>query len=97
MRQARLIHHEGGSMAVDSANNKETIQSLNQLLQGEYMAVESFNIFISKIEDENVKNTFQEIQKQHRQNIDKLASYIQNIGGRPQENLGIKGMMADIA
>jgi uncharacterized protein (TIGR02284 family) len=75
--------------------NKETIQSLNQLLQGEYMAVESFNIFISKVEDENVKKIFQEIQKQHRQNIDKLASYIQNIGGRPQENLGMKGMIAD--
>jgi uncharacterized protein (TIGR02284 family) len=82
-------------MVADNADNKETIQSLNQLLQGEYMAVESFNNFISKIEDENVKNTFQEIQKQHRQNIDTLANYIQNIGGRPQENLGMKGMMAD--
>jgi DNA-binding ferritin-like protein len=43
-----------------------------------------------------VKKTFQEIQKQHRENIDTLANYIQNIGGRPQENLGMKGMMADI-
>lgn len=77
-------------------DNKETIKSLNQLLQGEYMAVESFNMFISKVEDENVKNTFQEIQKQHRQNIDTLAGYIQNIGGQPHENLGIKGMMADM-
>ena len=68
MRQARLIHHEGGSMVVDSANNKETIQSLNQLLQGEYMAVESFNIFISKIEDENVKNTF----KRSKNNIGRI-------------------------
>jgi hypothetical protein len=42
----------------DNENNKETIQSLNQLLQGEYMAVESFNIFISKVEDENVKKNF---------------------------------------
>ncbi|MGI5876227.1 MAG: DUF2383 domain-containing protein [Dethiobacteria bacterium] len=81
---------------VDNADNKETIKSLNKLLQGEYMAVESFNIFISKVEDDNVKKTFQEIQKQHRENIDTLANYIQNIGGRPQENLGMKGMMADI-
>ncbi|MGI6630836.1 MAG: DUF2383 domain-containing protein [Bacillota bacterium] len=80
----------------DNADNKVTIQSLNQLLQGEYMAVESFNSFISKLEDENVKQTFQEIQKQHRENIDKLASYIQNIGGRPKENLGMKGKMGDI-
>ncbi|NLO98248.1 MAG: DUF2383 domain-containing protein, partial [Peptococcaceae bacterium] len=51
-----------------------TIESLNRLLQGEYMAVQSFNNFISKLEDENVKQTFKEIQKQHRENIDKLAS-----------------------
>ncbi len=78
------------------AENEESIRSLNQLLQGEYMAVESFNIFISKVEDDNVKKTFQEIQKQHRQNINILANYIQNIGGRPHENLGMKGTMADM-
>jgi uncharacterized protein (TIGR02284 family) len=77
-------------------DNKETIQSLNQLLQGEYMAVESFNNFIPKLEDENVKQIFQEVQKQHRENIDKLASYIQDIGGRAEENLGMKGIMGDI-
>jgi uncharacterized protein (TIGR02284 family) len=77
-------------------DNNENIQSLNKLLQGEYMAVESFNNFISKLEDENVKQTFKEVQKQHRENIDKLASYIQDIGGRAEENLGMKGIMGDI-
>jgi len=74
----------------------KTIDSLNQLLQGEYMAVESFNNFISRLEDEDVKQTFREVQKQHRENIDKLASYIQDIGGQPNENLGMKGKMGDI-
>ena len=36
-------------------HDTETVKSLNQLLQGEYMAVESFNNFLSKLEDENVK------------------------------------------
>lgn len=76
--------------------NTKAIQSLNQLLQGEYMAVESFNNFISKLEDENVIQCFKEVQKQHRENIDKLASYIQDMGGRPEENLGMKGKMGDI-
>lgn len=77
-------------------NNTETIKSLNELLQGEYMAVDSFNNFISRLEDENVKKTFQEVQKQHRENIDKLASYIQSIGGEPDENLGMKGTMGEM-
>lgn len=79
-----------------SNDNKETIKSLNGLLQGEYMAVESFNNFISKIEDENVKKSFKDVQQQHRENINNLASYIQDIGGQPDENLGMKGKMADI-
>lgn len=77
-------------------SNAKVIESLNQLLQGEYMAVESFNNFISKLEDKNVKQCFQEIQKQHRENIDKLASYIQSIGGQPDENLGMKGTMGEM-
>ncbi len=74
----------------------ETIKSLNQLLQGEYMGVDVFNIFISKVENENVKSTFREIQGHHRENIETLANYIQDLGGKPDENLGLKGTMADM-
>ena len=77
-------------------DNTKKVKSLNRLLQGEYMAVEGFNTFISRAKDENVKKTFQEVQKQHRKNIEKLAGYIQDIGGRPHENLGRKGKMADM-
>ena len=71
--------------------NLETIKSLNELLQGEYMAVESFNNFISRLDDEGIKKVFQEVQKQHRENIDKLASYIQDIGGQPDEKPWYEG------
>ena len=72
-------------------NTTETMKSMNELLQGEYMAIESFNNFISRIEDANVKNSFQEIQKQHRENVQMLATYIQDAGAQPDENLGMKG------
>ena len=77
-------------------NDTEAMKSINSLLQGEYMAIESFNNFISRLEDRRAKDTFQRIQKQHRQNIEILATYIQNAGGQPDENLGIKGVMGDI-
>ncbi|WMJ78495.1 MULTISPECIES: DUF2383 domain-containing protein [unclassified Sedimentibacter] len=77
-------------------NKVELIKSLNELLQGEYMAIESFNNFINRVEEKNIKTAFQDIQKQHRKNTETLANYIQNIGGRPDENLGIKGKMGDI-
>lgn len=56
----------------------------------------TFYLFISRLKDENVKKTLQEVQKQHRENIDKLASYIQSIGGKPDENLGMKGNMGEM-
>ena len=77
-------------------NNSETIKALNELLQGEYMAVDSFNNFISRLEDDNTIQHFKEVQKQHRENIDKLATYIQDIGGQPDENLGMKGTMGEM-
>lgn len=77
-------------------NKEELVKSLNKLLQGEYMAIESFNNFINRLKDESIKTTFQDVQKQHRNNTGILANYIQNIGGRPEENLGLKGIMGNI-
>lgn len=78
------------------SDKSKTIKALNELLQGEYMAVESFNNFISRIDDEKIKREVQGIQQQHRSNIEKLAVYIQNMGGQPDENLGFKGKMGDL-
>ena len=60
------------------------------------MAVDSFNNFISKLKDDRTIQCFKEVQKQHRENIDKLAEYIQDIGGKPDENIGLKGKMGEM-
>ncbi|MTI71953.1 MAG: DUF2383 domain-containing protein [Firmicutes bacterium] len=59
------------------------------------MAVDTFNIFISKLNDQKMKQKLQRVQKEHRKNISTLAEFIQNQGGEPKENLGLKGTMAD--
>ena len=74
-------------------DNKETIKVLNQLLQGEYMALESFNLFISRMDDKNIKDELLQIQKEHRNNIESLSNYILDIGGKPEENIGMMGRM----
>src|SRR5699024_7127072 len=76
-------------------DNKETIKVLNQLLQGEYMALESFNLFISRMDDENIKDELIQIQKEHRNNIETISNYILDIGGKPEENTGMKGKMGE--
>lgn len=77
-------------------DNKETVSVFNELLQGEYMALESFNLFISRMDDETMKNQLMEVQKQHRNNIEQLSNYILDIGGKPEENTGMKGKMGEM-
>jgi len=60
------------------------------------MAVNSINTFISSLDDENVRKVFQEVQDNHRDNIKTLARYIQTKGGYPEENIGLKGKMANM-
>jgi len=72
------------------------IDVLNAFLQGENMAVDSFDIFIEKVKDENIKKAFLEIQDQHKENMSTLANYIEDLGYKPKEKLGLKGVMADI-
>jgi bacterioferritin len=75
---------------------KEIIHSLNQLVQGEYMSIKAFNIYISKLKDESIKRSFQEVQNQHRENIKYLTHYIQDLGGLVNENTGFKGTMSEL-
>lgn len=77
-------------------DNKEKIKVLNELLQGEYMALESFNLFLSRIGDHDASNTLMEVQKEHRNNIERLSNYILEIGGKPEENTGMKGRMGQM-
>ena len=71
------------------------VETLNNLLQGENMAVDAFNIYIDRVEDENMKRAFQEVQNKHRENMSALANHIQDLGYEPKEKLGFKGVMAD--
>ncbi len=90
----QLKNYSKGAAEMDKQS--DTINALNQMLQGEYMAVDVFNIFISMTQEETVKKIFQEVQDNHRQNILILAKHIQELGGQPHENLGLKGTMAEI-
>lgn len=76
--------------------NTETKKALNDLLQGEYMAVESFNMFIPRVDDKDIRDNLQDIQSQHRENIETLANYILDINGQPNENTFIRGKMGEM-
>ncbi|MTI47314.1 DUF2383 domain-containing protein [Sporosalibacterium faouarense] len=76
-------------------SGENNLKTLNTLLQGEQMGVDSFNLLISKVKDTRLRNTFQKMQKDHRDHSAQLSKRIQDLGGTPHEKLGLKGVMAD--
>jgi bacterioferritin len=75
--------------------NSENIKNLNSILEGEYMAINSFDTIIEHANDENTKNELQKIQQTHRQHASQVATRIQDLGGNPSDGIGIQGAIAE--
>ena len=73
--------------------NKTVIEELNTLLRGTYMGIHGFEQYIQKINNHDVKRNFQQIQQEQKQNAQKIAERIQNLGGVPADDEGISGSM----
>ncbi|MCX7774342.1 MAG: PA2169 family four-helix-bundle protein [Clostridia bacterium] len=76
--------------------DKTTLDTLNQLLKGEEMAISSYAKFIHDAEDANLKNEFKNIQKEHNKHAQLLSERIIELGGTPQYGTGVAGVMADV-
>lgn len=72
------------------------IRQLNKFLEGNYMAIHAYDNYIKDIEDEKIKSAFQNLQKDHKQHALLIAERIQNLGGIPANDVGMKGKMAEI-
>lgn len=72
------------------------IQDLNEFLQGIYMGIKAYERFIQHTDDEKIKDVLQKIQQDHKQHAIKVAARIQDLGGVPVDDPGLKGLMADM-
>ncbi|RID81413.1 DUF2383 domain-containing protein [Peribacillus asahii] len=69
------------------------IEELNTLLRGTYMGIRSFEHYIQKVDDEEIKKTFQSMQQDVKLNAQQIAERIQNLGGVPADDEGFSGSM----
>lgn len=60
------------------------------------MAVHAYDQYIYHIEDIEVKKVFQDIQKNHKQHAILIAERIQNLDGKPVDNVGIMGKATEL-
>jgi bacterioferritin len=73
--------------------NETVVEELNTLLRGTYMGIHGFEQYIQKLNNHNLKRNFQQIQQEQKQNAQKVAEQIQNLGGVPADDEGISGSM----
>jgi bacterioferritin len=76
-----------------SMSNEVIIEELNTLLRGTFMGIRSFEHYIQKAEDDELRKVFQSMQQEVKLNAQKLAERIQNLGGVPADDEGFSGSM----
>jgi bacterioferritin len=77
----------------DFMTNETIIEELNTLLRGTYMGIRSFEHYIQKVNDEELKRNFQSMQQELKLNAQKIAEQIQNLSGIPADDEGVSGSM----
>lgn len=75
---------------------KKVIDKLNEFLEGNYMAIHTYDHYIFHADDPNVKQVLQEIQQNHKEHAAMIAKRIQDIGGMPVHDVGLKGKMVEM-
>jgi len=76
--------------------DRKVVKELNAYLKGEYMAIKSYEDFIERTKDQNVKQELQSIQQDHKQHAAKVTERINNLGGKPVKGAGLMGKMSDV-
>lgn len=68
--------------------------SLNEILTGEHMAIESYENAMAAIKDKKAIKVLQEINKDHKKHALELTDRIVQMGGRPGGSTGVAGAMS---
>ncbi len=74
-------------------NEEIVIEELNTLLRGTYLGIRALEHHIQKLDNPELKQKFQSMQQEVKQNAQKLAERIQDLDGVPADNEGVSGRL----
>jgi len=72
------------------------IQTLNEILKGEHMAIEGYQTVLSTIEDQQLKERLNGILEDHKRHAMEITDRIYKLGGNPNGSTGMADLMADM-
>ena len=75
---------------------KTSVKELNTFLKGEYMAVDGYQGYIDKVEDEKIKGELEKIKQDHEKHTERISQQIEKLGGQPIQGVGMMGKMAEM-
>lgn len=68
---------------------KDVIKALNSFLEGHYMAIHAYDNYIEAVQQEELKDTLQIIQQNHKKHAMLIAKRIQDLNGSPIKSSGL--------
>lgn len=77
--------------------NHQYINTLNELLKGEHMAIQVYQKTKEVQGDGQVKEMLEKFEKDHKRHAQLLAQRIRELGGKPDPKTGLPGMMTEIS
>ena len=88
IRRIRYFPKRGAIVSKDIV-----VEELNTLLRGQYMGIRSFEHYIQKLDDGEMRRDFQRMQQEMKENAARIAERIQNLGGVAADDEGVSGSM----
>jgi len=79
-----------------NGTNSDQVEALNNILSGEQMAINIYNIFLNKIDDPNLKETLSNYKKDHEEHAALLSNRIRELGEEPKEGSGTAQVMSQL-
>lgn len=73
-----------------------SIKELNSYLKGEYMAIDSYEKYIKKLQNPQIKKDMENILRDHRDHAHTISERIKQLGGSPAQSVGVSGKMGEI-
>jgi bacterioferritin len=74
---------------------EHTIDTLNELLKGEHMAIHIYDKTKSMQADSQVADMLSQFEQDHKRHAEQLTQRIKDLGGYPDARTGISGFMAN--
>jgi bacterioferritin len=75
---------------------EQLIDTLNELLKGEHMAIHIYDKTKGLQQDSQVANMLNKFESDHERHAEQLTQRIYELGGNPNTNTGLSGLMANL-